>query len=100
MFWKYPIAQWISPRKDGLYIVKHQGRVRHIGIAFKEETGKNIKQQLRYHFHNQSTEVTFMYDNKDLCSVRFLPMTNYEEAKKTREELYEKYNKYVKRYEK
>jgi hypothetical protein len=98
MFWKYPFSKWLAPKKDGLYIVKHQGRVYHVGLAFKKESGKNIKQQLRYHYHNQATPVAFMYDNKELTSVKFLPMDNYDQALKLREELYEKYKKRVQRY--
>lgn len=99
MFIKYPFSKWFAPKKDGLYIVKHQGRVYHVGIAFSKETGKNLKQQVKYHYTNQKTEIDWMYDNRDLTSVKFLPMDNYEEAVKAREELYKKYEKRVKRYE-
>jgi hypothetical protein len=99
MFWKYPISKWLAPKKDGLYIVKHQGRVYHVGIAFKEKTGKNLKQQVKYHYHNQKTEIDWMYDTKQLTSVQYIVMDDYEAALKLREELYEKYKKRVKRYE-
>ena len=99
MFIKYPFSKVMAPSKDGLYIVKHQGRVYHVGIAFKNHTGKNLKQQVKYHYTNQATEIDWMYDNKDLTSIKFIPMEDYEQACQKREELYIKYAKRVKRYE-
>lgn len=99
MFWKFPFAKWFAPRKNGLYIVKHQGKVKHIGIAFKTETGKNIKQQVKYHYNNEKSKITWMHDNKDMTSIKYIPMENFEEAKTKREAMYEVYKKRVKRYE-
>lgn len=98
MFIKYPFSKVLAPSKDGLYIVKHQGRVKHVGIAFKQHTGKNLKQQVKYHYNNDATEIAWMRDNNDLTSIKFIPMDNYEEAKQKREELYIKYEKRVNRY--
>lgn len=99
MYLKYPFSKWFAPKKDGLYIVKHQGRVRHVGIAFKSETGKDLKQQVNYHYKNEKTEIEWMYDNRELTSISFKPMDNYAEATAEREELYKKHEKRVKRYE-
>ncbi len=99
MFIKYPFSKLMAPSKDGLYIVKHQGRVYHVGIAFKKHTGKNLKQQVKYHYNNEKTEIDWMYSTRELTSVKFLPMNDYEEAKRKREELYTKYAKRVKRYD-
>lgn len=99
MFWKYPISKWLAPRADGLYVVRMQGRIKHVGIAFKKETSKNIKQQIMYHYRNGKTEISWMNDNPSLTSIKFIKMDSYEEALKERERLYEKYKKHVRRYE-
>ena len=99
MFWKYPISKYVAPRADGLYVVRMQGRIKHVGIAFKNETKKNIKQQVIYHYRNDKSEVSFMTDSPSLTSIKYIKMDNYEKALEERERLYEKYKKHVRRYE-
>lgn len=100
MYKKYPFALLLAPKKDGLYVVKHQGKVRYIGIAFKGESGKNIKEELKYHYKNQKTEIAFMYDNPELTSVLHLPMGSYEAALEERQRLILKHQKTVGKYHK
>lgn len=95
MYWKYPLAKWVAPKKDGLYIVKHQAKVFHVGIAFKNETGKNLKEQIMYHFRNTNTEIQRMYTSPELCSVKYIPMKYYKEAVIERTKLNEKYKKRI-----
>lgn len=99
MYLKYPFSKWFAPNKDGLYIVKHQGRIYHVGIAFKAHTGKTLAQQVKYHYNNQKSPIEWMWGNKELTSVKYIPMDNYEEAKHKRQELYKKYEKRMKYYE-
>lgn len=100
MFWKYPFCSWFAPKKDGLYIVRHQGRVYHIGIAFKKHTGKNLRQAVKYRYNNQNSEIDFMQmGQRDLTSIKFIIMDDYEKALDKREELYKVHEKRVKRYE-
>jgi excinuclease UvrABC nuclease subunit len=95
MYWKYPFGLWFAPKKDGVYAVRHQGRVSYIGIAFEKETGKNIKKDLKYKFKRQDSPVPFMFSTKELCSVKFIPMDNYEAALQEKQRLIEKHKKHL-----
>ncbi len=98
MFLKYPFSLLAAPKKDGVFVVKHQGKVRYIGVAFKEETGKNLKQQVKFLYKNEKGEVDFMQSMRELTSIHFIPMDSYEEALLEREILIEKYKKSVGKY--
>lgn len=100
MYKKYPFGLLMAPKKDGLYVVKHQGKVRYIGLAFKKETGKNIKEDLKYHYKNQNSEIAFMYDNPELTSVHHIPMESYEFAISERQRIILKHEKTVGKYHK
>ncbi|MEC9485389.1 MAG: hypothetical protein UMR38_05900 [Candidatus Izemoplasma sp.] len=95
MYWKFPLGKWFAPRKDGLYIVKMQGRVKYIGIAFKNQTGRNIKQDVKYHFNHENTDADFMYTFRQLCSVKTIPMDSYEAAEVEQQRLKETYQKHL-----
>jgi len=93
MFWKHPLGLAMAPSKDGLVIIKHQGRVRFIEIAFKNETGKNIKSLLKYHYGNEKSEPSFIHQMKELTSIKCIPMSNYQEALNEKLRLIEKHKK-------
>ncbi|MCK4551557.1 MAG: hypothetical protein KAU02_01475 [Tenericutes bacterium] len=100
MFLKHPFCLLFAPKKDGIYIVRHNRRVRYIGVAFQEHTGKNIRQALKYHFKNDKTEITFMYEMPELTSVKSIPMASYETALEERDRLILKHKKSVAKYHK
>lgn len=95
MFWKFPLGLWFAPKKDGLFIVKFQGRIKYVGIAFTSETGGHIKKTLKTLFKRDNQSPGFMYTNSDLCSVKYLPMQSYDQAKVKMQALKEKYKKHL-----
>lgn len=98
MFIKYPFSLYVAPKKDGVFVVKHQGRVRYIGVAFEKETGRNLKQEVKFLYRNPKGEVDFMQSMRELTSVHYIPMNSYEEALEEREKLILKHKKSVGKY--
>ena len=98
MFLKYPMSLWLAPKKNGLYIVKHQGEIRYVGIAFKEHNGRNLKQEVKCQYKSSKSDIDFMYDSKKLTSIKFIPLANLEEAEIERELLIKLYRKTITKY--
>lgn len=91
LFTPYPLCKTFAPKEDGIFIVKKQGRVAYVGLAYKKETGKNIKEALKSLFKSGNDVHEHFYDMREIMAVKTVKGLSYEEALKKQQELIKKH---------
>jgi|LGVE01.1.fsa_nt_gb hypothetical protein len=87
----HPLYKVFAPRKDGVYIVKKQGRAVYVGVAHAQKTGKNLKQAVKALFKAGNKVDEHFFEMRDIMAVKFFKEDNYEKALKMQKEFIVKY---------